>query len=204
MNNISTLINKSFRFVVLTKKRYNIDESHSLKYCTEVFHNAKEIYTHEKIKYPYLQKQQGIIYTSAILHGMCDTKYMDEFEGVKRVNNYMKDYMLPDDLQITTNIISNVSQSSVNKVCSPNLGEYQLAYQIVREAKLFTTYDLDRYIIFGMENKKLDYTDALNISTEIFNNSLLIYNEHNFVTDYSKQKAKYLHLKSIEKLKFLS
>jgi len=204
MSCLTTILNQSFRFVVLTKTKLNIDESHSLKHSMEVLHYAKEIYKNEKKNLPLLREQLGIIYSSAILHDMCDKKYMNETEGLTNINKYMKDYMSTRELETMSKIISTMSYSTVNKNGYPDLGEYQTAYHIVREADLLAAYDIDRCIIFGMEVEKLDYTDSLNRASDLFIHRVLKYRDDGlFVTDYSKQKSEQLHLQSVDRLKYL-
>jgi hypothetical protein len=135
---------------------------------------------------------------------MCDKKYMDEDYGVANMNKYMKDYISPEELGIVSNIIKTMSYSKVKINGYPNLGEYQLAYHIVRESDLLAAYDLDRCIIYRMMHHKFNYTDALVESKNLFENRILNYRKDNlFVTSYSKNKSALLHknaVKDVEKL----
>jgi hypothetical protein len=87
----------------------------------------------------------------------------------------------------------------------PDMGEYQLAYHIVREADLLAAYDIDRCVIFGMYIDKLNYMDALSRAKVLFTSRVLAYITDNlFITNYSKTKSKILHdyaLINLEKLK---
>ena len=135
---VNNILNAAFNYVILTSKNYNIDESHSLKHSIEVFNYASKIYDSEINKNILLEKQKEVIQMSAILHDMCDKKYMDEKVGIQNMNNYMKDLMNPTDLRVVSDIISTMSYSKVKKYGYPNLEEYQLAYHIVREADLLS------------------------------------------------------------------
>ena len=198
------IINKAFNYVIYTSKKYNIDESHSLKHSMEVFHYANKIYDSEVVKYPFLNNQKEIITLSAILHDMCDKKYMNKEEGLHDINTYMKDYTPPCVLEVVSNIISTMSYSTVKVNGYPDLGEYQLAYHIVREADLLSAYDMDRCIIYGMMCENLTYAESLPRSLNLFENRILKYRSDKlFVTDYSKNKSLILHnktLKDVEKI----
>jgi HD superfamily phosphodiesterase len=63
--------------------KYNIDESHGLPHSMNVLLYAKKIYDVEVIKFPQLVDQEHVVYASAILHDMCDKKYMNEIEGIQ-------------------------------------------------------------------------------------------------------------------------
>ena len=195
--NLPKLINAAFSFVILTSKNYNIDESHSLKHSMDVFNNANKIYDYEVKNNLYLEKQKDIIQVSAILHDMCDKKYMDEKIGVQNINYHMRDYMSEKELDIVSNIISTMSYSKVKKNGYPNLGEYQLAYHIVREADLLSAYDVDRCTIYQMEHDNSNYVDSLQKVIKLFENRVLKYREDNlFETEYSKERSLFLHEQS--------
>lgn len=82
-----------FNFIIKLSTKYNIDESHCLKHSIDVLHFANNIYENEKDKHHYLINQKNIIYTSALLHDMCDKKYVDENEGMSEIYNFLlRDY----------------------------------------------------------------------------------------------------------------
>jgi hypothetical protein len=197
--NFINLINQAFRFVIQTSQEYNIDESHALKHSLEVFNFANTIYESEVIKFPQLEKQREIISLASIVHDMCDKKYMNEDYGVANMNKYMTNYISHEDLEIVSNIIKTMSYSKVKKNGYPDLGEYQLAYNIVREADLLAGYDLDRCIIYRMMRDATNYTDALVESKNLFETRVLNYRKDKlFVTNYSKNKSLLLHRKAVK------
>ena len=197
--NFVNLINQAFRFVIQTSQEYHIDESHSLKHSLEVFNFANTIYESEVVKFPQLETHREIISLASIVHDMCDKKYMNEDSGVENMNKYMKDYISPEELEIASNIIKKMSYSKVKKNGYPDLGDYQLAYHIVREADLLAAYDLDRCIIYRMMHQKFNYTDALTESKELFESRILNYRKDKlFVTFYSKNKSLLLHRKAVK------
>jgi HD superfamily phosphodiesterase len=205
--NLVTLINQAFRFVVQTSQEYSIDESHSLKHSMEVFNYANSIYESELLLNPNLETDRKIIYLSAIVHDMCDKKYMDEESGVENMNKYMKDYISSEELIVVSDIIKTMSYSKVKINGYPDFKEHQSAYHIVREADLLAGYDLDRCIIYKMMRDKFSYTDAMLEAKSLFESRVLNYrNDNLFVTNYSKNKSMLLHkkaLKDVEKMSTL-
>jgi HD superfamily phosphodiesterase len=196
--NFVTLINQAFRFVIQTSQEYCIDESHALKHSMEVFNFANNIYESELRSYPHLSDQREIISLAAIVHDMCDKKYMNETIGIINIKNYMKDYLPEEELEVVTSIISGMSYSTVKKKGYPDLGKYQHAYHIVREADLLAAYDFDRSVIFNIMRNKCNYVDSLYESKELFEKRILNYRKDKlFITNYSKNKSVLLHKKAI-------
>ena len=196
--NYVTLINQAFQFVIQTSQEYCIDESHALKHSMEVFNFANNIYESELKSYPHITGQREIIGLAAIVHDMCDKKYMNETVGIINIKNYMKDYLPEEELDVVTNIISGMSYSTVKKKGYPDLGKYQHAYHIVREADLLAAYDFDRSVIFNIMRNKCNYIDSLYESKELFEKRILNYRKDKlFITNYSKNKSVLLHKKAI-------
>jgi hypothetical protein len=198
------LINYGFKYVVDTSKLYNIDESHALKHSMEVYQFAKKIYESELIQNSYLNKQKEIIYMAAIGHDMCDKKYMDEKEGIVRYTNYLSELMTSSDIEIIEKIISTMSYSKVKNTGYPQLGEYQLAYHIVREADLLAAYDIDRCIIYKMYKDNCDYDKALEEALDLFNYRVFKMREDKlFITNYSRKESLKLHRKAKKDVEIL-
>ena len=199
--NIANLINFSFQYVIKTSEYFKIDESHSLRHSMDVFQNVNEIYQAELCNSPFLKDQQKIIFASAILHDMCDKKYMNEQNGINRLKMEMKNHLTDEELNVVCNIISTMSYSTVKKKGYPELGVYQQAYHIVREADLLAAYDIPRCIIYKMNNFDYSYFNSVVEMKLIFENRVLQYMTDNlFVTEYSKKKAKILHNKCLTEL----
>lgn len=204
MSSLSRIINKSFSFVVRRSNLYKIDESHAVKHSMEVFHYARDILQNECIKDPTLYTQEKIIYSSAILHDMCDKKYIDEVVGVKAINQAMEDHLTDDELKVMISIITTMSYSKVKVNGYPDLGKYQKAYHIVREADLLAAYDIDRCIMYAMFNDGDEYSGALIKAKDIFTRRVLTYRKDNlFVTDRSKQISEALHQTGFDRMKTL-
>jgi HD superfamily phosphodiesterase len=196
-----TTFNSFFNFILLLSKKYNIDESHGIRHSMDVLHHANNIYISEKNKNPNLNNYQNIIYASALLHDMCDKKYVNEKEGIKEIEIFLEDKLSNVEIDITKQIISRMSYSTVKKIGYPDLGEYQLAYHIVREADLLSAYDFDRCIIYNMHKLQGNFDSAYIDSLTLFENRVLKHIDDNlFVTDYSKNLAPQLHLNSIARI----
>jgi HD superfamily phosphodiesterase len=203
--NFVNLINQAFRFVIQTSQEYCIDESHDLKHSMEVFNYANNIYESEVKKNPYLCEQREIISLSAIVHDMCDKKYMNETVGIINIKNYMKDYLSEEELEVVTNIIGGMSYSKVKKNGYPYLGKYQQAYHIVREADLLAAYDFDRSVIYNIMRNKCNYIESLYESKELFEKRVLSYRKDKlFITSYSKNKSVLLHKKAVDDIEKLN
>lgn len=186
---------QAFKCVMEFTKKYNIDESHSLKHSMEVQRFAENIYVSELGLNPSLLTQKNIIIASAILHDMCDRKYVsDEATAIREMREYMAAFLTEGELDAIVSIITTMSYSKVKKNGYPDLGEYQLAYHIVREADLLAAYDIDRCIIYGMSVDKLAYSVAVDRANVLFVDRVMKYRSDGlFVTEWSKAKSLELH-----------
>jgi len=194
-----SLLTKLFNFVLLCVSKYNIDESHGLSHAMNILTCANKIYTTEVKKQPSLKHQEKIIYVSSILHDMCDKKYMDQQEGMNEINNFIATLKDNKDIQIVTDkekevinkIITTMSYSYVKKNGFPDLGEYQTAYNIVREADLLCAYDFDRCMIYQMYNKNYPLDDAFKDAVKLFDVRMFKhYDDGLLLTEYAKNNYK--------------
>jgi len=191
------IIVKAFDLVLLLCKKFNIDESHSLKHSMEVYNFALRIYENELILNPYLSEQKDIIILASILHDTIDKKYVSEEIGISEIREYMKSYITPEKLDIIFQIITTMSYSTVKKNGFPKLNDYQLAYHIVRESDLLAAYDIDRCIMYSMYTKNMDYSNALNSAVILFENRVFKHRKDKlFVTKFSKKLSIQLHKKA--------
>jgi HD superfamily phosphodiesterase len=198
------LINSCFNYVRHVSEFYKIDESHALKHSMEVYRFAKNIYDSEVKTNKFLETQQDIIYASIIGHDMCDAKYMDVQEGVIRYKNFLSDKMSTTDIEIVEKIITTMSYSKVKAKGFPELGEYQLAYHIVREADLLAAYDIDRCIMYSMYRDNIDYTKALSLALDLFDYRVFkMRSDRLFITKFSKKLSLSLHRKAIKDVESL-
>lgn len=193
------MFDKIFQFVLHTTSLYHIDESHGISHSMKVLQHAHNIYTSE-LPNPELEKQKPIIYACAILHDMCDKKYMNEEEGIQRIQECIP--MTEEDMDITKAIISTMSYSKVKVNGFPELGKFQLAYHIVREADLLAAYDIDRCIIYRMHKSGDGFTSSYAEARELAHCRILKHVEDQlFTTDYSKKLSQTLHDELVDKMK---
>jgi hypothetical protein len=198
-----SLLNKLFNFVISTTSKYSIDESHGIKHSMDILHFTSAIYQDEVQKQPLLKKHERLIYISAILHDMCDKKYVNENEGIANIENFLQEKISDEEISITKKIISTMSYSTVKKYGFPNLHEYQMAYHIVREADLLCAYDFDRCMIYSInqkydKNKPVDMNDVFTDAELLFDNRMFKHMDDKlFVTDYSKSQALYLQSQAL-------
>jgi HD superfamily phosphodiesterase len=197
-----SLFTKLFNFVVLTSSKYNIDESHALGHSMDVLNNAYCIYQEELLKRPIIAEHERIIYTAAIVHDMCDKKYLNEHEGIVEIESFLDEKLEPNEISVVKLIISTMSYSKVKKDGYPCMGPFQSAYNIVREADLLAAYDFDRCMIYNIQKITPDFEIAFNSASELFNNRVLKHNDDKlFTTDYAKRKSLILHNESIRRMR---
>ena len=190
------------QFIQLTTKKYNIDDSHGLSHSMDVLHFANQIYQNVVIKNPYIKEQEPIIYTSALLHDMCDKKYMDEKEGIKYIQTFLTYKLKCHEIHAVSDIISTMSYSKVKIHGYPSLGKYQLAYHIVREADLLSAYDIDRSIMYHLHKTNGNFTEAYQNARELFSQRVLKHHmDELFVNDYSRVLGTKLHEDALKKIK---
>jgi HD superfamily phosphodiesterase len=163
----------------------------------DVLHFAHEIYEYESIKNTHLLNQQKIIYIAAVLHDICDKKYIKEEEGIKEINDFLSDKIDSNDIKIVNDIITTMSYSKVKLNGYPDLGDYQLAYHIVREADLLAAYDFDRCMIYHLNKSNGNLEDAYLNASLLFENRVFKHlDDKLFVTNYSKRKCCQLEYKA--------
>ncbi len=194
---METLLSKMFKFVILTSQKYNIDESHGLSHSMNVLQYAHNIYASELVTDPSLESHQKVIYSAAILHDMCDKKYIDEDLGIKEINGFLvENGLTEEDIVLTQLIINTMSYSTVKQNGFPDLGEKNMKpYHIVREADLLTAYDFDRCMIYNLYNKNGNLKFAFDDAFILFQNRVFKHLDDNLLTTtYSRRE----HVKMTE------
>ncbi len=196
-----SLLNKLFHFVLLMTKRYNIDESHGISHSMNVLRYANEIYEEESVKFPIIKNQEKIIYVSAIVHDMCDKKYMEPDEGIRDIELFLCDKMTAVEINMVKYIISTMSYSYVKANGFPTMGPYKRAYHITREADLLTAYDFDRCMIYNMYKKNGSIDEAFVDANLLFANRVMKHNDDGlFLSDYSKKKSLILESSALHQI----
>lgn len=182
-------LNKLFGFVLTFSNKYRIDTSHSELHSMAVLHFADENLKSQVGENPLLLKQQNIIYSSAILHDMCDKKYVDFSTGIREIEKVLNTELKPKEIKWTKRIIETMSYSTVKKNGFPDFGKYQDAYHIVREADLLTSFDFDRTMIYHM-NRNNSLTQSYKNALELFDSRVFNYHKDQLLlSDYSKEKS---------------
>lgn len=198
-----SLLSKLFHYVLLASKKYNIDESHGLAHSMNVLQYANKIYQQEVLNTPYLKQHEKLIYVTAILHDMCDKKYVDEKNGIKEIEEFLQDEnkLTSAEINVSKIIMATMSYSKVKVNGFPNLGVYQKAYHIVREADLLTAYDFDRCMIYQMNKNGCDVPDAYENAKNLFENRVLKHNDDRLLLlDYSKIESVHLHKMALQRM----
>lgn len=211
------ILSKLFNFVIITSKKFNIDESHGISHSMDVLNFANQLYTKELISNPFLSKYKKVIFTSAILHDMCDKKYMCEKEGIQRISNYFSKDFTDNELENIKKIISTMSYSTVKKKGFPgDLGNLYLPYHIVREADLLSAYNFDRCMIYKLyllnddivknninfDDNNDNLLEAFNDARKLFNSRVFTHNIDNlFVTETGKLMSLELEKYSNQRIK---
>ena len=96
-----------------------------------------------------------------------------------------------------------MSYSTVKKRGFPDLGEYQSAYHIVREADLLTAYDFDRSMIYHMNTNNANINDAFLNAEELFKKRVLQHNyDKLFMSRYSNYESRKLQIKAIQRMDY--
>jgi len=192
-------------FIKLTSIKYSIDESHNLLHSMKVLNYAKDIYNYELLNNSFLLNEKKIIYTSALLHDMCDKKYVTVSEGINNIINFLiSEKYTENEIKAIVQIISTISYSYVKKHGFPNFNELKinsLSYHIVREADLLSAIDFDRCILYNINKLNGNIETAYENSLEIFNNRILKHNDDNlYITNYSKNIDLILKKEALERI----
>ena len=200
-----TIFSILFQFVMNTVAKYKIDESHGLSHAFQVLTQANSIYESEVIKIPELKEHEKVIYIAAIVHDMCDDKYMSTETGLDTIELFLStidDFKLTQsEIKAVRNIINTMSYSKVKKNGFPELGEYQHAYHIVREADLLCAYDFDRCMLYHMHSRNTGIENAFNDSKRLFDIRVFKHNDDGlFTTDYSKTQSTIMEPQSRERM----
>lgn len=197
MNLLSNLVN----FVIFITRKYNIDESHGVSHSLDVLHNAHSIYNSELEANMFLKDQERVILVAALLHDMCDKKYMNQDNGITEISEFLGNKIPTEEIDIIKKIISTMSYSTVKKNGFPELNNYQLAYHIVRESDLLASIDFDRCMIYDLYARTGCINNAYNNAVKLFDSRILKHDEDNlYITEYSKNQDKILKQIAVQRI----
>jgi HD superfamily phosphodiesterase len=202
--NINDLLNISYNFVKDMVNIKQIDDSHGMLHSMDVVNLSKQIYNEEVKKFPHLRNQQHIIYVAAALHDMFDNKYSENYVSVGhsrhitadedeliQIDGLFKNYLTSKDINVIKTIIKTMSYSTVKKYGFPDLEDYQISYNIVREADLLAAYDFDRCMTYSIYHKEGDFNKAFMIAYDLFQIRMFKHFEDKlFTTIIGKRKGK--------------
>jgi len=154
--------------------------------------------------FPHIQKYQKIIYSSAILHDMCDKKYMCEKEGFQNICDYFQNDFTQKEFLDMKKIITTMSYSTVKKNGFPNhLNHLEIPYNIVREADLLSAYDFDRCMIYSIFKSNKTMFESYDDSDKLFNKRVLKYiDDKLFITSHGKKLSLELEIKALDRIEY--
>lgn len=187
--------NNLFTFIKFKCFECSIDESHAIKHSMDVFNYAHKIFETEKILHPEIIGKERVIYTSALLHDMCDDKYTNMDKGLEEIKNLLNENNYPNkEINAINTIISTMSYSKVKKNGFPELNDYQLSYHIVREADLLTAYDIERCMVYGINKRDMDYTETFAAASHLYSIRMEKHIEDGlFTTKFALEEGKRLN-----------
>lgn len=197
-----SLLTKLLHYVMLCSAKHNIDSSHGLDHSMNMIHFTKEIFDLELARKDSLKKQERLIYISAILHDMCDKKYMKEEDGILDITQFLcKERIEPWETDAVKQIITTMSYSKVKVSGFPDLGEFQDAYHIVREADLLAAYDFDRCMAYRLNKSVGSVEETFVEACELFEKRIFKHDEDGlFVTDYTKNNHMNLQATTLQQI----
>jgi len=201
-----SILSTLFHYVLLTTRKYGIDESHGLSHSMNILRYTNAIFEEELKWSPtpeVLKAQETVIYTSAIVHDMCDKKYRVEADGREEIERLLVPIPIlsAEDRKAVLDIVGTMSYSKVKKVGFPSLEKYQTAYHIVREADLLTAYDFDRSMIYHMSTGNRTLPDAFLNAKDLFYDRVLRHNEDGlFFTRYAQRQSNVLHNRALMRM----
>ena len=193
----NTLLSICSEYIKLTVRENNIDDSHALLHHLDVVNLAMQIYEQEikSKKKEYLIDQLHIILVSCALHDAFDNKYIENYEEkLEELYIIFQDILQVKEIDIIKIIINTMSYSKVKKEGKEKLaeclGEYSLAYHIVREADLLAAYDFDRCMVYTIYSKSTDMKKTFHEAHTLFKNRMFKhYEDKLFITKFALKKG---------------
>jgi len=211
-------LSEMIRFVLYTTAKRGIDESHGVGHSLNALRYASSILADElsrpsicpAFEPSLLVRQTPVIYAAAVLHDMCDKKYMNESDGLNTMTNFIGSSALysAEETQAVSDIVSTMSYSTVKKYGFPSLGKYQTAYHIVREADLLCAYDFDRSIIYHLSKTTSDdptmtLPRAYANAKDLFHTRVLRHNQDGlFLSNYARRESMELHTGALYRMRY--
>jgi len=192
-------LNKIFKFITTTCHLYKIDESHGIRHSIDILRITKNIFDEEIVKCNYLKNKEHIVYTSALLHDMCDDKYIKPNEGIDNIRSFLiKSKYDESDIDIILRIMNTMSYSKVKKNGFPFTRAddkiFRKMYNIVREADLLCAYEVERCIIYDQYARNNDFTISYTKAYDLFQVRMFKHFDDNlFTTSYALREGRKMH-----------
>jgi HD superfamily phosphodiesterase len=199
-------LNKIFKFITATCNLYKIDESHGVRHSMDILRISKNIVDEEMNKCPYLLNKEHIIYTSALLHDMCDDKYFKNNDGKDNVFNFLKENNYAEnDIDDIMRIINTMSYSKVKKYGyqfkENESKEFIKMYHIVRESDLLCAYEVERCLLYDLYMRNNPFTASFKRADELFQVRMFKHFDDNlFTTKYALREGRKMHKDAQERL----
>ncbi len=210
-----TIITQLITFIIEMSAKYGIDASHGIGHSLNVLKHAQASYEIEIVKEPALAGLYNVIMVSAMLHDMCDKKYMEEANGLADIRRFLPAIGLSlREIELVLRIITTMSYSVVKRFgYFPTFGQpvELTAYHIVREADLLDAYDFNRCIIFHMNRNSIpkeattnpDIMEAFTNAMRLFDNRMFKHEADGLILlDYSKSVIPSLEAGSRSQIEF--
>jgi hypothetical protein len=186
------IIPKIISLALTFQKKYLYDESHSLGHGINVFKYSNKILNEEIKHKPYLYDQRSLIYTTSILHDICDDKYVEEDTVLSEINKYLftENILSKEHIDVFNDIVKTMSYSKVKKTGFPDLGIYNTTYHIVRESDLLAAYDFDRSLLYNIYNVDNCFNNSYKSANYIMDTRVLKHiSDDLFTTSYAKKES---------------
>lgn len=176
------LFSRLVSFIALQSKKYGIDSTHGLPHSLQAYGFARQLYESEVVVHPQLKEAELVITCAAMLHDMCDGKYVDKEVGLAEIQCFLRSEtpLKPVEVQAVSQIVSTMSYSWVQQNGYPELAQpYIQAYHVVREADLLCSYDVDRSVLFHINKAVsrgeavLEFAGAFANATDLFESRVL-------------------------------
>ena len=202
------LFSSLFHYVLANVSKYNIDESHGLGHAMNCLYFSNQIFEMEVQENPALKEYENIIYVSAAIHDMCDKKYMDKEKGIENITKFVhglrNDHpgiLKNEEPYVIKNIISTMSYSHIKKYGFPNLGKYQTAYNVVREADLLCAYDFDRCMLYNMHQLSGNIEESFDEAESLFHKRMFKHHDDGlYFTQYAKTNYQSMELQTKQRI----
>ena len=166
-----------------TVAKYKIDESHGLSHAFQVLTQANSIYESEVIKIPELKEHEKVIYIAAIVHDMCDDKYINIETGLDCIVFFLstnKVFKLAEEelvhyrlfSKMAVNVVKIVNEAPLHKLnLLNNFNQNKLTCESCDEIKKAINFAINEeqkaHDDYSVIAKHLDFGDGRDVLEEM-------------------------------------